>query len=63
MWEDPLIEEVRRIRQAHAARFNYNLKAIYHDLKQQEKDSGRPFVSYPARRDKPKGEVACHEAR
>lgn len=53
MWEDPFVEEVRKIRQAHAARFSYNLKAIYSDLKQQEKDSGRTFVSFPARRSRP----------
>lgn len=52
MWEDPLVEEVRKIRQAHAARFNFDLKAIYNDLKQQEKDSGRTFVSFPARRNR-----------
>jgi hypothetical protein len=42
---DPIVDEVRRIRDAHAARFNYDLKAIYQDLKEQEKRSGRVFVS------------------
>jgi hypothetical protein len=63
MWEDPFVEEVRRVRQAHAARFNYDLKAIYRDLKQQEKASGRTFVSYPARRSKSKEEGSCLETR
>jgi len=53
MWEDPFVEEVRKIRQAHAARFNFDLRAIYRELKQQEKDSGRIFVSFPARRIRP----------
>ena len=57
MWEDPFVEEVRKIRQAHAARFNYNLKAIYRDLKQQEKSGGRTFVSFPAKRSKPVSET------
>ena len=41
MWRDEIVEEVRRIRQAHAARFNYDLKAIVQDLKEQERASGR----------------------
>ncbi len=45
-WSDPIVEEVRRARDAYAARFNYNLRAIYRDLKEQEKRSGRKLVSY-----------------
>lgn len=43
---DPIVDEVRRIRDAHAARFNYDLDAIYRDIKEQEKASGRKFVSF-----------------
>ena len=50
MWEDPIVEEVRKVREAHAAQFNYDLWAIYRDLKEQERKSGRAFVSYPPRR-------------
>ena len=53
MWEDPIVAEVRRVRDAHAAQFNYDLETIYRDLKRQEKESGRTFVSYPPRRVKP----------
>ncbi len=48
--EDPIVKEVREIRQAHAAQFNYDLDAIFEDLKEQEKRSGRTYVSYPAKR-------------
>ena len=47
---DPIVDEVRRVRDAHAARFNYNLDAIFRDLKEQEKQSGRKFVSFGPRR-------------
>jgi hypothetical protein len=47
MWDDPIVAEVRKIREAHAAQFNYDLMAIYRDLKQQEKASGQVFVSFP----------------
>ena len=53
MWEDPIVAEVRKIRDAHAARFNYNLKAIYQNLKQQEQASERVFVPYPPRPARP----------
>jgi hypothetical protein len=50
MWEDPIVEEVRRIRHEHAAAFNYDLRRIYDDLKEQEKQSGKTFVSFPPKR-------------
>jgi hypothetical protein len=50
---DPIVDEVRRVRDAHAAMFNYDLDAIFHDIKEQEKLSGLKFVSYPPRRAEP----------
>lgn len=46
---DPIVEEVRRVRDAHAARFNYDLDAIFQDIKEQEKKSGHKFISGVAR--------------
>jgi hypothetical protein len=63
MWEDPIVKEVRKVREEYAARFDYDLHAIYRDLKQQEKNSGRLFVSYAARRvvhDKKAGTEQSH---
>ena len=57
MWEDPIVAEVRKVREEHAEKFNYDLLAIYRDLKEQEKKSGRAFVSYPPRRCKPVSQV------
>jgi hypothetical protein len=50
---DPIVDEVRRVRDAHAAMFNYDLDAIFQDIKEQEKKSGLKFVSYPPRRTEP----------
>ncbi|MHB9029046.1 MAG: hypothetical protein ACYC9O_09770 [Candidatus Latescibacterota bacterium] len=50
MYQDPIVEEVGRIRDEHAARFGYNLEAIYEDLKRAEKMSGRKVVSLPPKR-------------
>lgn len=42
---DPIVEEVRRVRDAHAARFNYDLDALFRDIKEREKKSGHKFIS------------------
>jgi hypothetical protein len=42
---DPIVDEVRRVRDAYAARFNYDLDEIFRDIKEQELKSGRTFVS------------------
>ena len=47
---DPIVDEIRRIRDAHAAHLNYNLKAICADLKKKEKEYGQPVVSLPPKR-------------
>ena len=49
MKDDPIVDEIRQVREMHAARFNYDLRAIYHDLKKQEQQSQRIFVTYPPR--------------
>ena len=50
MHDDPIVEEVRRVRNAHAAKFNYDLEAICDDLQKQQKASKREYVRLPARR-------------
>ena len=48
-WSDPIVDEVRRVRENYAAAFGYDLQALFQDLKAQEQRSDRIFVSYPAR--------------
>ena len=43
---DPIVDEVRRIRDEHAARFNYDLRAIFADIREQQERSGLTFVSF-----------------
>ncbi len=48
MLNDEIVDEVRAIREAHAAKFGYDLRAIYEDLKKSEAEhiaAGHPFVS------------------
>ena len=48
--KDPIVEEVRRARTAHAKKFNYDLKAIFADIRKQQEKSGYNYVSLPAKR-------------
>ena len=50
MWKDPVVEEIRKARDAHAAKFGYDLDAIVKDIQEQERKSGREFVSPPPKR-------------
>jgi len=50
MWNDPIVDEVRKVRDAHAKKFNYNLRAIAADLKKQQQASGRIFVTLPPKK-------------
>lgn len=47
---DEIMDELDRIREAHAAEFNYDINALYADIKRREADSGRPYVSFGPRR-------------
>ncbi len=46
MWKDEIVEEVRKHREAYAAKFNFDLRAIYEDLKKAEQKSKRKKVSF-----------------
>ena len=47
---DPVITEVRAIRDEYAARFGYDVGKIFRDLRDRQNASGRKYVRYPARR-------------
>lgn len=53
MWEDPIVNELRRIREAFAAKHNFDLREMYKALKEQEAKNDRPPLSFPPRRIKP----------
>lgn len=46
MITDPIVEEVRRIRQEYAARFNYDIRAMAQDLKRREQEHPERLVSF-----------------
>lgn len=52
MLDDPIVEEVRRIRDKLAARFDYNIEAIVENARKEQEASGRKTVSFPPRKPK-----------
>ena len=63
MWADPIVEEVRKVREAHAAKFHYDLREIYRDLKEKEKRSNWKLAPITAPAAYPDGPVAVASPR
>jgi len=49
MWQDPIVEEIRQLRQQYGAQFNHDLKAICQDLRERQNKGGRKVVTLPPR--------------
>lgn len=50
MQPDPIVEEVRKVRDAYAKRFNYDLDAICRDLQEKQRLGKRRVISLPPKR-------------
>lgn len=46
MWDDPIVDEIRKNRLKHAKEFNFNLDNIFADLKEKQNNSNREIVSF-----------------
>lgn len=44
-FDDEIVEEIRRRREAHAESLGYDLKRITEDFQRQERESGTPVVA------------------
>ena len=53
MKQDYIIQEIRDIREAHATEYDYDLNAIYEDIKQREQKSDCSYVNFPPRKPEP----------
>ncbi len=47
---DPIVEEIRKGRREHAAKFNFDLKAICNDFRKRETELRDRVVSLPPKR-------------
>ena len=50
MWQDPIVNETRRLREAYAAKFNHDPDAIFDDIRKRQSEAERKLVSLPARK-------------
>jgi hypothetical protein len=41
-WEDEIVEEVRKAREAYAGQFDYDLERMFEDLKKKEEQDPAP---------------------
>jgi len=48
--KDPIVEEIRKLREQYASQFNHDIDAIYDDIQQRQVQSGKKLVSLPARK-------------
>lgn len=46
MWIDPIVEELHKVRQAYAAKFDYDLRAMVRDCQQRQKHGNKKIVSF-----------------
>lgn len=61
MWEDPIVAEVRRIREEISARFNHDPEAYFRHLREMDEQAradGRTVVSVPPPRRRRKPDAA-----
>ncbi len=47
---DPIVAEVRKIREAYAKKFNYDIRAMCEDLKERQAQNKDKVVSRPPKR-------------
>jgi len=50
MWVDPIVEETKKLRESYAQEHNYDMDAIFQDIKKRQFASGRQLLSRPSRR-------------
>lgn len=49
MWNDPIVEETRKLRDELASRFNYDLEALCRYLQERDAADPRPVADLPPR--------------
>ena len=51
-WESPIVLEIRKVKERLAAKCNYDIDAMFRDLREREKTSGHRYVdlSQPRRK-------------
>ena len=59
---DPIVAEVRAIRDKLAAACGYDVHEIFRRIRQRQAESGREYLRYPPRRAEPQDDVEVQPA-
>ena len=59
-WESPIVLEVRKVKEQLAAKYNYDISAMFRDLREREKTSGRRYVDLSKPRRKTRVKKLAH---
>jgi hypothetical protein len=49
MWKDPIIEEIRQLREQYASQFNYDFENIFQDIQKRQDKMDKKLVSFAPR--------------
>lgn len=49
---DPIVEEIHKIREEQAAKFDFDVDVIFNDLRQKQSTSDRKIVSFAENKEK-----------
>ncbi len=49
MWNDPIVEETRRLRESYAEEQGHDMDAIFQDILRRQKESSKKLVRLPVR--------------
>jgi len=58
MSKNPVIDKIRAIRDKHAKSFNFDLKAMFDDLRREQLEENLQVVSFPSKARKSKAKAA-----
>lgn len=50
MWQDPVVTEIRALREQYANQFGHNADAIFQDILRRQSASGKKLVSFQPRK-------------
>ncbi len=58
MWNDPIVDETRKLRESYASEHNHDIDAIFQDILKRQTESARKVVSLPPRKPAPTNTAA-----
>ncbi|ASF45431.1 hypothetical protein CEK71_04760 [Methylovulum psychrotolerans] len=50
MWQDPIVNETRALREEYAAKFNHDPDALFEDILKRQAQAGKKVVPLPPRK-------------